>query len=86
MWIVSGHFLLSCESLLQRGLCWFRGVGKLFQLDCNNDANFHCTRELNPVCGDDGLTYTTACVLCLENRGTQTKIKYKGLCKITDFN
>ncbi|XP_028815846.1 serine protease inhibitor Kazal-type 1-like isoform X2 [Denticeps clupeoides] len=76
-----------CASLLLY-LSAFSLADDPVELDCNNDANFHCTRELNPVCGDDGLTYTTACVLCLENRarGTQTKIKYKGLCKITDFN
>ncbi|KAG9272775.1 serine protease inhibitor Kazal-type 1-like, partial [Astyanax mexicanus] len=36
--------------------------------NCVNSVNLPCSREFDPVCGDDGITYSTECVLCLENR------------------
>uniref|UniRef100_A0AAR2J1I9 Kazal-like domain-containing protein n=1 Tax=Pygocentrus nattereri TaxID=42514 RepID=A0AAR2J1I9_PYGNA len=41
-----------------------------------------CTREFDPVCGDDGNTYSTECVLCMENknRNHHVKIMHKGRC------
>ncbi|KAL2077831.1 hypothetical protein ACEWY4_027335 [Coilia grayii] len=48
-----------------------------------DDFTLACTREYNPVCGDDGHTYSTECMLCLENKmKTQSvRIARKGECE-----
>ncbi|XP_063046654.1 serine protease inhibitor Kazal-type 1 [Engraulis encrasicolus] len=50
-----------------------------------NCDDFHevCTREYNPVCGDNGHTYSTECMLCMENKfeKTSVRIAHKGECK-----
>ncbi|XP_076878650.1 serine protease inhibitor Kazal-type 1 [Brachyhypopomus gauderio] len=52
------------------------------EADCDKYANLSCTREFDPVCGDDGRTYATECVLCNENqkRVEKVKVTYKGEC------
>ncbi|XP_036423794.1 serine protease inhibitor Kazal-type 1 [Colossoma macropomum] len=52
------------------------------EADCDKYTNSVCTREFDPVCGDDGNTYSTECVLCMENknRNQHVKIMHKGRC------
>ncbi|XP_051019899.1 serine protease inhibitor Kazal-type 1 isoform X1 [Acomys russatus] len=42
-----------------------------------NDAIMGCPRIYDPVCGIDGVTYPSECVLCLENRKRQVPVKIK---------
>ncbi|KAG9272776.1 trypsin inhibitor ClTI-1 isoform X1 [Astyanax mexicanus] len=50
--------------------------------DCVKYRDLKCTREFDPVCGDDGITYSTECVLCLENRNRNqhVKVMHQGPC------
>ena len=46
-------------------------------------AHIHCTQLFQPVCGSDGKTYGTPCVIDLENcrTGSSIKIVRQGSCK-----
>ncbi|KAJ8282706.1 hypothetical protein COCON_G00052250 [Conger conger] len=42
-----------------------------------------CTRDFSPVCGNDGVTYSNDCMLCLWNKENQANIAiaWKGECE-----
>ncbi|XP_068571444.1 trypsin inhibitor ClTI-1-like [Cebidichthys violaceus] len=51
------------------------------QPDCDKYGNF-CTKQYDPVCGSDGQTYSTECVLCQDNRMKKKNVTMtsKGEC------
>ncbi|XP_019737192.1 serine protease inhibitor Kazal-type 1-like isoform X2 [Hippocampus comes] len=56
---------------------------RLMEPACERYAHGVCSKELDPVCGSDGHTYATECVLCEENRMKMKKVKvaHKGWCR-----
>uniref|UniRef100_A0AAR2IGT0 Kazal-like domain-containing protein n=1 Tax=Pygocentrus nattereri TaxID=42514 RepID=A0AAR2IGT0_PYGNA len=59
----------------------FTAADDPYEPNCARYANSICTREFEPVCGDNGQTYPTECVLCQENTiDQQIKVAYKGEC------
>ncbi|XP_072544905.1 trypsin inhibitor ClTI-1-like [Salminus brasiliensis] len=74
--------ILLCASVL---LCWAALTrAETTELDCSQYADTACTKDFKPVCGDDGNTYPTECVLCAENkiRNQHVKLAYKGICNL----
>ncbi|XP_031443255.1 ovomucoid isoform X3 [Clupea harengus] len=52
--------------------------------DCDKYHSGICTMEYDPVCGDDGQTYSTECVLCNdEEKKQQVQVMHTGECKKT---
>ncbi|XP_048031611.1 serine protease inhibitor Kazal-type 1 isoform X1 [Megalobrama amblycephala] len=49
----------------------------------SDTPDFGCTREYNPVCGDDGITYSNECMLHWESklRNQNVNVKHEGKCK-----
>ncbi|KAJ8015233.1 hypothetical protein DPEC_G00024010 [Dallia pectoralis] len=53
------------------------------EADCDVYKDSQCSREFDPVCGIDGKTYSTECVLCQENKikHQNVLVKYRGVCE-----
>ncbi|OCT87700.1 ovomucoid-like [Xenopus laevis] len=89
-----GNKCLLCAARLKKktniyiknaGPCPFPG----YKVDCSKfmkseDVEMLCTRELNQMCGTDGVTYTNACQLCAaaQKKKTDIFVKHKGSCSI----
>ncbi|MBN3305877.1 serine protease inhibitor Kazal-type 1 [Amia ocellicauda] len=50
---------------------------------CEEYSDGICSKEFDPVCGTDGKSYNTECVLCMENKrkSQHVLVKHQGECR-----
>ncbi|XP_049987130.1 serine protease inhibitor Kazal-type 6 [Alexandromys fortis] len=66
-------------------LCCFSGAfGQGEKINCGEfrNPNIFCTRESDPLCGSDGLTYGNKCAFCkaLAKSSGKINLKHRGKC------
>ncbi|XP_062332026.1 trypsin inhibitor ClTI-1-like [Osmerus eperlanus] len=71
---------LLCVAVAVHGDNFLPGEGE--QVDCTLHNLPMCSRDYNPICGSDGVTYPNECMLCLDNEENQRNvlIRSKGIC------
>ncbi|XP_029627964.1 trypsin inhibitor ClTI-1 [Salmo trutta] len=80
MWFFTRLTLaLVCVAVLARGARLPDGTT---EPDCSQYNMPMCTRNYEPVCGSDGISYANECMLCFENmeQKSNVHIRSKGEC------
>ncbi|XP_032357210.1 serine protease inhibitor Kazal-type 1-like [Etheostoma spectabile] len=74
--------LLLSVSVLSQGDGTVGPQAETEKLGCAKYEGGLCTKEFDPVCGSDGRSYSTECVLCQLNslQKTNVKVASKGEC------
>ncbi|XP_043970568.1 serine protease inhibitor Kazal-type 1-like isoform X3 [Gambusia affinis] len=63
-------------------ICVAAGKAGSRKAECFDDKIWDCTSNVNPVCGNNGVTYANECFLCNEIRKTKKHLSVinQGTC------